>query len=266
MVQLDLIELADLVRPEQLVAEILRQNPQLPIPVPVEELARLAGISKIEAFDSVGFEGALLTNATKSEGAIFFSSLSPRPRQRFTIGHELGHFLLPWHRQASFQCTAEDISSRSKKDWEIQANQFAAELLAPEPLVRRILRQLKEPELAHMLKLRDDFATSFEMTARRVVELNDYACAVVFSKDNIVRYSIRSEYFTEWLSVRKGDRLPAQSPSRNSISDPEEWHEIEAHWWLAEAKGGVRQPETMYEQTLVQDHGHKVTLLTYEPE
>ena len=27
MVQLDLIELADLVRPEQLVAEILRQNP-----------------------------------------------------------------------------------------------------------------------------------------------------------------------------------------------------------------------------------------------
>jgi len=81
-----------------------------------------------------------------------------------------------------------------------------------------------------MLKLRDDFATSFEMTARRVVELNDYACAVVFSKDNIVRYSIRSEYFTEWLSVRKGDRLPAQSPSRNSISDQEEWHEIEAHW------------------------------------
>lgn len=266
MVQLDLIELADLVRPEQVAAEILRQNPQLPIPVPVEELARLAGISKIEAFSSVGFEGALVTNATKSEGAIFFSSLSPRPRQRFTIGHELGHFLLPWHRQTSFQCTAEDISSRSKKDWEIQANQFSAELLTPEPLVRRLLRPLKEPELAHILQLHDEFATSFEMTARRVVELNDYACAVVFSKDNVVRYTIRSEFFTEWLSIRKGDRLPAQSSSRNSVSDPAEWHEIEAYWWLAEPKDHTSQPETIYEQTLVQDNGHKATLLTYEPD
>ena len=95
MVQLDLIELADLVRPEQLVAEILRQNPQLPVPVPLEELAQLAGITKIEAFTSEGFEGALITNATKSEGAIFHSARGPRSRQRFTIGHELGHFLLP---------------------------------------------------------------------------------------------------------------------------------------------------------------------------
>lgn len=266
MVQLDLIELADLVRPEQLVAEILRQNPQLPIPVPIEDLARLAGISKIDAFDSVGFEGALLTNATKSEGAIFFSSLSPRPRQRFTIGHELGHFLLPWHRQASFQCTSEDISSRSKNDWEIEANQFAAELLVPRPLVKRMLRQFDEPELAHILQLRDEFATSFEMTARRVVELNDYVCAVVFSKDNIVRYSIRSEFFTERLTVRKGDQLPAKSPSRGSVSDSDEWHEIEAYWWLEEPRSRAQQPETIYEQTLVQDFGHKVTLLAYEPE
>lgn len=84
--------------------------------MPVEELARLAGIAKIEAFASEGFEGALLTNATKSEGAIFYSARGPRARQRFTIGHELGHFLLPWHRQASFQCTAQDISSRANKD------------------------------------------------------------------------------------------------------------------------------------------------------
>ncbi len=264
MVQLDLIELADLVRPEQLVAEILRQNPEMPIPVPVEDLARLAGISRIEAFSSVGFEGALITNQTKSDGAIFFSSLSPRPRQRFTIGHELGHFLLPWHRQTSFQCTAEDISSRSKTEWEVQANQFSAELLMPALLVKRRMLQLKEPELAHILQLRDEFATSFEMTARRVVELSDYACAVVFSKDNIVRYSIRSEFFTEWLCVRKGDGLPTKSASRLSTSDPDEWHEIDAHWWLDEPKGQASQPDIIYEQTLVQDNGHKVTLLSYD--
>lgn len=267
MLQLDLIELADLARPEQLVAEILRQNPGLPVPVPLEELAQLAGISKLEAFDSEGFEGALLTNATKSDGAIFYSRRSPRPRQRFTIGHELGHFLLPWHRQSSFQCTAEDISARANKDWEIQANQFSAELLMPASLVKRRLQPLGEPELAHIQKLCVDFETSVEMTARRVVELSEYACAVVFSKENVVRYFVRSPFFTAWPCVKKGDRLPSRSPSRTATSEPDEWHELDAHWWLKEARDSSDdQPETVYEQTLVQEGGHKVTLLTYEPE
>jgi Zn-dependent peptidase ImmA (M78 family) len=265
MVQLDLIELADLVRPEQLVAEILRQNPQMPVPVPLEDLARLAGISKIEAFTSDGFEGALIANATKSEGAIFYSNRGPRPRQRFTIGHELGHFLLPWHRQAKFQCTAEDITSGGNKDWEIQANQFAAELLIPAPLVKTRLQKLKDPELAHIMALRDEFETSMEMTARRVVELSEYACAVIFSKDNVVRYPVWSPYFTHRLCVKKGERLPAKSPSREAASDPDEWHELDAHWWLVERRG-EDTPESVYEQTLVQENGHKVTLLTYDPE
>lgn len=265
MVQLDLIELADLVRPEQLVAEILRQNPQMPVPVPLEDLARLAGISKIEAFTSDGFEGALIANATKSEGAIFYSNRGPRLRQRFTIGHELGHFLLPWHRQAKFQCTAEDITSGGNKDWEIQANQFAAELLIPAPLVKTRLQKLKDPELAHIMALRDEFETSMEMTARRVVELSEYACAVIFSKDNVVRYPVWSPYFTHRLCVKKGERLPAKSPSREAASDPDEWHELDAHWWLVERRG-EDTPESVYEQTLVQENGHKVTLLTYDPE
>ena len=266
MLQLDLIELADLARPDQLVAEILRQNPQLPVPVPLEELAKLAGITKIEAFGSDGFEGALLTNATKSEGAIFYSSRSPRPRQRFTIGHELGHFLLPWHRQSSFQCTAEDINSRTNKEWEVQASQFSAELLMPSPQVKSRLITLKDPELNHILRLRDEFETSLEMTVRRVVELSEYACAVVFSKDNVVRYSVWGPFFSQRLCVKKGDKLPSKSPSRAAESDPEEWHELDAYWWLAEQRGGAEQPDSVYEQTLVQDGGHKVTLLMYEPE
>lgn len=265
MLQLDLIELADLVRPEQLVAEILRQNPALPVPVPLEELARLAGISKIEAFSSEGFEGTLVTNDTKSNGAIFYSARGPRSRHRFTIGHELGHFLLPWHRQRTFECIAEDISARARKDWEIQANQFSAELLMPASLLKLMLQRLGEPEMAHVLALSRDFETSVEMTARRVVELNEYACAVVFSKDNVVRYFARSPYFTCWPCVKKGDRLPTKSPSRNATSDPEEWHELDAHWWLQEQRSADGDdPETVYEQTLVQDGGHKVTLVTYE--
>ena len=266
MLHLELMELADLVRPEQIVDEIVRQNPDLPLPVPVEDLARLAGITKIDAFSTGGFEGALVTNAAKSEGAIFYSGRSPKARQRFTVGHELGHFLLPWHRRSSFQCVSEDVgfSSTTKTEWEVQANEFAAALLMPPSVVKRRLQALGEPELAHILRLRDEFGTSTEMTARRLVELSEYACAVVFSRDNIVRYSVRSQYFAPWLCVRKGDRLPQKSLSRLSSSDPDEWHELDGQWWLEE-QCDEEMPESVYEQTLLQENGHKMTLVTYEP-
>jgi len=263
MVGLDLIELADCVRPEQLVAEVLRQNPQLPVPVPVEELARCAGISKIEAFGSSGFEGALIANDTKSDGHIFYNSQVPRPRQRFTIAHELGHFLLPWHRQLSFQCSADDISSRANKDWEREANQFSAELLMPTVLLKQRLHSSAAFGLSDVIQVKDEFETSLESTTRRIVELSESACAVVFSKDNLVRYSIYSKYFQPRLCVRKGNELPGKSLSRLDTSSLEDWHELDSCWWLEDAKTGLENPGTLYEQTLVQDEGYKVTLLAY---
>lgn len=266
MVELDLIELADCIRPEQLVAEILRQNPQMPVPVPIEDLARCAGISKIEAFGSSGFEGALIANDTKSDGQIFYNSLVPRTRQRFTIGHELGHFLLPWHRQNSFQCSADDISSRTNRGWEREANQFSAELLMPTLLLKERLSPSADFDLLDVIQIKDDFETSLESTARRVVELSEQAYAVVFSKDNSVRYSVYSEYFNARLCVRKGSALPSKSLSRVGSSSLDDWHELDSYWWLEDPKVGEENPDSIYEQTLVQEDGYKVTILTYEPE
>lgn len=266
MVALDLIELADCVRPEQLIVEILRQNPLIPVPVPIEELARCAGISKIEAFSSSGFEGALIANDTKSDGLIFYNCQVPRPRQRFTIGHELGHFLLPWHRQSSFRCSADDISSRTNKDWEREANQFSAELLMPTELLKQRLHPSAAFDLSDVIRVKDEFETSFESTTRRIVELSEQAYAVVFSKNNLVRYVIYSKYFNSRLYVRKGSQLPIKSFRRLDSSSVDDWHELDSYWWFGEPTRGVENPKTIFEQTLVQEDGYKATLLTYEPE
>lgn len=263
MMKLDLIELADLVHPEKLVDEIIKQNPSISIPIPVEEIARLAGISKIQPLNSAGFEGTLITNAEKSDGEIFFNATRPRSRQRFTIGHELGHFLLPWHRHTTFNCTTEDVSGRANKDWETEANQFSAELLLPRSLVTQRLQGYGSPEMTHIQKLSEDFETSIEATARRFIELSEHPCAVVFSKDNVVRYIVKSEFFEEQVDVWKGDRLPNPSMSCQTTSDPDEWHRIDACWWLKERKG-CKVPDSVYEQTLCQEIGYKVTLLRYE--
>lgn len=264
MVTLDPMELADLVRPEQLVAEILRQNPQMPVPVPIEELARLAGITKIEALTSEGFEGALITNLEKSAGAIFFSARSPRFRQRFTIGHELGHYLLPWHRQTSFNCTADDILSSTNKSWEREANQFSAELLMPAELLKRRANPSEEFDLNTVRQAQQDFQTSLESTARRIVEMSEHPFAVVFSKDNKVRYTVSSPFFNARLNVRVGSPLPAKSLSRLGTNSTDDWFELDSYWWLEDHGRGQEYPLSVYEQTLVQKEGYKVTLLSYE--
>lgn len=264
MVQVDLVELADLARPEQLVAELLRQNPQMPVPIPVEDIARAAGIEEVKELSSNEFEGALICDDVKSRGVILYNGSRRRTRQRFTIAHELGHFLLPWQRRTQFQCLPTDMdTSGPDSDWEVQASRFAAELLLPQGLFERQVQLMGEPEMASIVQLGEQFETSIEFTARRYVEVGGYVCAVVFSKDNIVRYWVASEYFEHRLCVKKGSRLPERSSSRAPRGDSEDWSAIESYWWLTDDRASS-QPEEVYEQTLWQDSGYKVTLLTYD--
>lgn len=262
MATLDLVELADLVRPEQLVDAIVEQNPELPLPIPIEELAKLAGISRIESFASEGFSGALVTNVEKSNGAIFYSSRDPRTRQRFTIGHELGHFLLPWHRQSQFNCKAQDLGFSTKSEWEIEANRFSAELLMPRTLVATELLNAGPPSLEQVTRLASSFETSLEMTARLYVELHSQPCAIVFSKDNVVRYSVRNKNFDTSLNLRKGDPLPHETENWHFKGPYSEKREIAARIWLKLAAGDTNVATPIFEQTLRQDYGFKITLLS----
>lgn len=262
MVKVDLIELADLARPEQLVAELLRQNPELPIPIPVEEIARAVGIEELTAVPGDKFEGSLICDPAKSRGVILYNGNRRRTRQRFTIAHELGHFLLPWQRRTTFECSSVDLGARGQgDDWETQANEFAAQLLLPDALFKQRLRGLGEPELKHISDMGAHFDTSIEFTARRYVELSEYACAIVFSKNNVVRYSVPSSYFEHKLCVKKGAALPAKSSSRATAGSSDDWYALDAYWWLDDSRSRS-QPEEVYEQTLWQEFGYKVTLLT----
>lgn len=61
-------------------------------------------------------------------------------RQRFTVAHEIGHFLL--HRDQIGDGIRDDVLYRSElSDWrEAQANRMAADLLMPDSLVKEWLR------------------------------------------------------------------------------------------------------------------------------
>src|SRR3712207_1437078 len=66
-------------------------------PVPVEAIAAALDIVEIRARETIGLEGALVTTEERGEGMILVRAGASRQRRRFTIAHELGHFLNPWH-------------------------------------------------------------------------------------------------------------------------------------------------------------------------
>jgi Zn-dependent peptidase ImmA (M78 family) len=103
--------------PMGLVTRILRIEKDLPIPVPIEQLARQLDIEDIAPLETEGFEGGLLTDENRSTGIILVNQAAGGGRRRFTIGHELGHFLILSHKPVEvgkFLCSRKDMARWSK--------------------------------------------------------------------------------------------------------------------------------------------------------
>lgn len=263
-----LMELADQGSVSGLLQVIFDHYRHWPKKTPVELFAADVGITEIRDFEVEKFVGALMTNAEKSEGAILVKKGDLPARRRFTIGHELGHFLIPSHR-GSRHCTRQDLAERRTDTLhhkqESQANEFSAGLLMPKRSFSKDIDDLGSAEVGHILDLARMYGTSIEATANRYVEVSSEACAVIMSKDGQVRYARRSQTFP-WLSVKSGGPLPNTSAARTSASStasmPSPWTSVDGGVWL-DAQRGTRSPELL-EQTLLQANGFAITLLLLE--
>lgn len=87
----------------------------------------------------------------KSGFAIFVNATHAATRRRFTIAHEIGHYVL--HQDRIGDGITDDALYRSKLGGaiEVQANRFAADLLIPDHLLRRAIEDGMESveDLAH---------------------------------------------------------------------------------------------------------------------
>jgi Zn-dependent peptidase ImmA (M78 family) len=261
------MKLADLGSPEALAACIVDHYPNIEIPIPLERIAYAVGIVELIPQTTSSFEGVLVTDDAKSSGSIAYSEASGAERRRFTIAHEIGHFLIPWHG-ANAQCAVADMgvlrSKNTRKSTEAEANRFAAALLTPTTLFKRDIVSLGVPETEHLVALGRKYRVSKEMAARRYTELCDHCCAVIFSHRSIVRYSVKSRYFP-FLNINKGDALPPGSLSARARGEPghqSEWTEPESAIWFFAARRMAGK--TVYEQYLEQQGGHRLTMLTID--
>jgi Zn-dependent peptidase ImmA (M78 family) len=261
--------LADCGSPEALIDVILKHHPQWAARVPIEELARDVGIADFRDLDSDSFEGALLTDDAKNTGVILIKQGARAERRRFTIGHELGHFLIRSHL-GNRQCTKVDLQERRTKEprqrQEAEANRFAAGMLMPRGRFLREMERLGDADVSHVRKLGGLFETSLEATANRYIDLTSDICAFVFSKDGTIRY-IRPTFNFPTLSVSRNQPLPPRCASIQAAPDqlrvPSAWQEIDGSIWLQRA-WGERSPQVL-EQSMRQSNGYQLTLLFIAP-
>ena len=92
-----------------------------------------------------------------------------KERQRFTLAHEIAHYLL--HRNLISSGLTDDIMYRSKLSdkYETEANRAAAELLMPASIIRRRVREnggRVDDELAK--RLADEFEVSLPAMKIRI--------------------------------------------------------------------------------------------------
>jgi hypothetical protein len=169
------IDLADAGSPEAIVSAILKNEPALRIPVPIEELCRQLDIEDIVPLTVSGFEGGLFTDTAKSRGTIGFNETRPRQRRRFTVAHELGHFLIPTHvpnSDGQFLCSADDmniisrVTQERRARVESEANRFAALLLMPPPFFRKDVGAKREPNIQAILSLAGRYDTRANSASR----------------------------------------------------------------------------------------------------
>jgi Zn-dependent peptidase ImmA (M78 family) len=265
------IDLADCTTPEALLTTINKlQGGKFPVPIPIEDWATALDIVGIQPLETEGFEGGLMMFADRSTGTIFLSRQSGPQRRRFTIGHELGHFLLPWHTPRhgqGFLCSKKDMAVFRAKpggdrytEMEAQANRFSAGLLMPTVPFRADLRAKKHFEVHHIVELAERYDMSKEATARRCADLHDDPIAVIVSQQGRIHRIYPSKDFPR-LNVWLGDHLPSGSLTHRCALDPgqvSEWGEMPADTWLARRRGSV------CEQALGQKSSYCLTLLAFE--
>ncbi len=162
---------------ERIVADTCGSRP----PVKVDKILNELGLSYKEHDLGVNVSGVLYIENGK--GFIGYNPDESEVRRRFTLAHELGHYIL--HRfdrelfvdQKKFKVMYRDESSSTGEiKQEREANAFAAALLMPKDMVLREVQKfifdLAGEDEDMIKKLADKFEVSTQAMTYRIANLN----------------------------------------------------------------------------------------------
>jgi Zn-dependent peptidase ImmA (M78 family) len=144
-------------------------------------------IDKVQGEALEDFEGMLVANRARTKWLILYNSaVRSEGRQRFTVAHEFGHYLLHRHQQQRFECGDADIETGegTGRNIEAEADRFASTLLMPLDDFRRQVDG--EPLISFDLlgHCADRYGVSLTAAALRWIEIAPKRAVLVASRDD----------------------------------------------------------------------------------
>ncbi|MFN3963784.1 MAG: ImmA/IrrE family metallo-endopeptidase [Silanimonas lenta] len=145
-------------------------------------------------FNDDAFEGMLARNPGDPEvwGIAYNGTVGPE-RQRFTIAHELGHFILHRGQQQSFNCDKESVHSghETMRLIEREADDFASNLLMPGDRLREWISN-RRIDLHVLSGIAKRFQVSFEALCIRFIKYTEQRAILVYWDNGYAKYEWRS--------------------------------------------------------------------------
>lgn len=125
---------------------------------------------------------------------VIVNSTNPSSRQRFTLAHELGHILIPWHLGSIIDNVDLTDVSASTNYWEMEreANSFAAEVLMPHLWLDKLLDEESDLALAHK-KILKECNVSGLAAAIRIASYLEPGVVYAAVKNSVIQYSGKSD-------------------------------------------------------------------------
>lgn len=166
-------------------------------------------------FNDDAFEGLLARDPGDPEvwGIAYNGAVSPQ-RQRFTIAHELGHFVLHRDRQPRFNCDKESVYSghETMRLIEREADDFAGNLLMPGDRLREWISN-RRIDLHVLSAIAKRFQVSFEALCIRFIKFTPQRAILVYWDNGYAKYEWRSSSTRASNSSVKPESLPAHGGS-----------------------------------------------------
>jgi Zn-dependent peptidase ImmA (M78 family) len=157
----------------------LRETDTFRVPVPIHLLAQRLNLGT-EALSLGALSGILVVKGDR--GAIGYNSAHARVRQRFTVSHEIAHYILHAERTEKarlfidkhllFQPDEKQVSADVRRE-NTEANRFASALLMPKEFVLKEIQNCDlnlddEEAIKHLAKY---FWVSSAIMANRLLNL-----------------------------------------------------------------------------------------------
>lgn len=214
------------------IAKLLVAKKKLKPPINVKDLVKEYSDLKIKSIPIAGVDGISLNlKVIGKKTCVIVNADVSEIRQRFTLAHELGHVLIPWHTGNIVEFSDyENITDATEYYLtEQEANDFASELLIPNDWLKE--RYKDEKNIARLHKLiASECDVSLHAAAIRLARFLEGYYVYAVTNDDIVEYSGKT-ISTPTSAPIWALKLPEKIYNYSEIHYTIYYKNRNIHWW-----------------------------------